>query len=116
MGLVASTEAVRNVYTVIVVNPERKRPLGISRRRWEDEVKTDLNWRGCEGMNCFRVSQDTVQWRVLVKRFQRQGASLSAEQFAVSPLCCLPVLRNLHNDSSSAKQAVKRQIQGCDRK
>lgn len=68
VGLVARAEAVRNVYTVLVVNPERKRPLGISRRRWEDEAETDLNRRGCEVMNCFRVAQYTVQWRVLVKR------------------------------------------------
>jgi hypothetical protein len=30
------------VYTVLVVKPEGKRPLGRPRRRWEDNIKMDL--------------------------------------------------------------------------
>ena len=30
----------RGVYRVMVGNPEGKRPLGRTRRRWEDNIKT----------------------------------------------------------------------------
>jgi hypothetical protein len=32
----------RDVYRVLVGKPERKRPLGRLRRRWEDNIKMDL--------------------------------------------------------------------------
>jgi hypothetical protein len=32
----------RGVCGVLVVKPEGKRPLGTPRRRWEDNIKTDL--------------------------------------------------------------------------
>jgi hypothetical protein len=41
-GHVARIGEERNVYKVLVVKPEEKRPLGRPRRRWEDGIKTDL--------------------------------------------------------------------------
>jgi hypothetical protein len=32
----------RNVYKLLVGNPEEKRPLGRPRRRWIDNIKMDL--------------------------------------------------------------------------
>jgi hypothetical protein len=32
----------RNVYRLLVGKPEGKRPLGIPRRRWIDNIKMDL--------------------------------------------------------------------------
>jgi hypothetical protein len=32
----------RGIYRVLVGKPERKRPLGRPRRRWEDNIKMDL--------------------------------------------------------------------------
>jgi hypothetical protein len=32
-------EAVRNSYKLLVGKPERKRPLGIARHRWEDKIR-----------------------------------------------------------------------------
>jgi hypothetical protein len=32
----------RGVYKVLVEKPEEKRPLGRPRRRWEDNIKTNL--------------------------------------------------------------------------
>jgi hypothetical protein len=32
----------RNAYKILVRKPEGKRPLGIPRRRWEDNIKTDI--------------------------------------------------------------------------
>jgi hypothetical protein len=40
----------RCVYRVLVTKPEGKRPLGRPRRRWEDNMKMDLQEVGCGGM------------------------------------------------------------------
>jgi len=39
----------RGVYRVLVRKSEGKRPLGRPRRRWEDNIKMDLQEVGCEG-------------------------------------------------------------------
>jgi hypothetical protein len=39
----------RSVYRVLVVRPERKRPLGRPRHRWEDNIKMDLREIGIDG-------------------------------------------------------------------
>jgi hypothetical protein len=39
----------RGVYRVLVGRPEGKRPLGRSRRRWEDNIKMDLTDIGIDG-------------------------------------------------------------------
>ena len=38
----ARMEERRGVHKVLVVNPEGKRPLERPRRRWEDNIKMDL--------------------------------------------------------------------------
>jgi hypothetical protein len=35
-------EEERGVYMVLVLKPEGKRPLGIPRRRWEDNIRIDV--------------------------------------------------------------------------
>ena len=37
----------RGVHRVLVGKPEGKRPLGRPRRRWEDNIKMDLQEVGC---------------------------------------------------------------------
>jgi hypothetical protein len=39
----------RNAYRILVGKPEGKRPLGRPRRRWVDNIKTDLEEIGCDG-------------------------------------------------------------------
>jgi len=39
----------RGVYRVLVGKPEGKRPLGRPRRRWEDNIKMELQEVGCGG-------------------------------------------------------------------
>ena len=56
----------RGVYRVLVGKPEGKRPLGSARRRWEDNIKMDLQEVGCEGMDWIDVAQDRKRWRALV--------------------------------------------------
>jgi hypothetical protein len=41
-GHVARMGEDRGVHRVLVGKPERKRPLGRPRRRWEDNIKMDL--------------------------------------------------------------------------
>jgi hypothetical protein len=41
----------RGVYRILVGRPEGKRPLGKPRRRWEDNIKTDLREIRTDGAN-----------------------------------------------------------------
>jgi hypothetical protein len=56
----------RNAYRSMVGKPEGKRPLGRSRRRWEDNIKMDLMEIGWGGMDWIDVAQDRDQLRALV--------------------------------------------------
>jgi len=49
-----------------VGKPEGKRPLGKPRRRWEDNIKMDLQDVGCGGMNCIELTQDRNRRRAIV--------------------------------------------------
>ena len=46
--------------------PEGKRPHGRPRRRWEDNIKMDLQEVGCGGMDWIELAQDKDSWRALV--------------------------------------------------
>jgi hypothetical protein len=44
----------RKVYVVMVGKPERKRPFGKPRRRWQDEIRMDrreIGWGGGGGVD-----------------------------------------------------------------
>jgi hypothetical protein len=56
----------RGVYRVLVGKPEVKRPLGRPRRRWEDNIKADLQEVGCGDMDWIELAQDRDSWRALV--------------------------------------------------
>jgi len=49
-GHVACVGEGRGVYRVLMGTPEGKRPLGRPRRRWEDNIKIDLQELGCGGV------------------------------------------------------------------
>ena len=56
----------RGVYRVLVGKPEGKRPLGRPRRRWEDNIKMDLQEVGCGGMDWIELAQDRGRcWAVV---------------------------------------------------
>ena len=65
-GHVALIGEGRGVYMVLVGTPEGKRPFGRPRRRWEDNIKMDLEEVGCGGMDWIKLAQDRDRWRVLV--------------------------------------------------
>jgi len=48
-GHVARMGEGRGVYRVLVGESEGKRTLGRHRRRWEDDIKINLQEVGCEG-------------------------------------------------------------------
>jgi hypothetical protein len=50
----------------LVGKPEGKRPLGRPRRRWEDNIKMDLQEVGCGGMDWIELAQDRDRWRALL--------------------------------------------------
>jgi hypothetical protein len=56
----------RGVYRVFMGKPEGKRPLGRPRRRWEDNIKMDLQEVGCGDMDWIEMVHDGDSWRALV--------------------------------------------------
>ena len=46
--------------------PEGKRLLGRPRRRWEDNIKMDIQEVGCGVMDWIELAQDRDRWRALV--------------------------------------------------
>jgi len=56
----------RGVYRVLMGRPEGKRPLGRPRRRWEDNIKVDLQEVGCGSMDWIELARDRDRLRTLV--------------------------------------------------
>jgi len=65
-GHVARMGEGRGVHRVLVGKPEGKRPLGRPRRRWEDNIKMDLQKVGGSCGDWMELSQDRDRWRALV--------------------------------------------------
>jgi hypothetical protein len=59
-GHVARIGERRDVYRVWVGRSEGKRPLGIRRRKWEDNIKMDLKVKRINWVNWIRLAQDRV--------------------------------------------------------
>jgi hypothetical protein len=57
---------ITGVYRVLLGKPEVKRSLGRPWRRWEDNMKMDLQEVGCGGMDWIDLAQDKDRWRALV--------------------------------------------------
>jgi len=51
---------------VLVEKPEGKRRLGRLRRRWEDNMKLDLQEVECGGMDWIELARNRGSWRALV--------------------------------------------------
>jgi hypothetical protein len=66
VGHVARMGEKRNAYRILVGKPEGKRPLGRTRRRWEDNIRMDLREIGWGDIDWIDLAQDRDQWRALV--------------------------------------------------
>jgi len=60
-GHVARMGGRKGVYRVLVGKPEGKRPLGRPRRRWEDNIKMDLQEVGCGVIEWIELAHDRVR-------------------------------------------------------
>jgi hypothetical protein len=67
-GDVARMGEERGVHRVLVGKPEGKRPLGRPRRRWEDNLKVDVEEVGGGRGGWMEFAQDRDRWRALVIR------------------------------------------------
>jgi len=65
-GHVARMGKRMGVYRAMVGKPEGKRPLGRPWRKWEVNIKMDLQEVGCGGVNWFELAQDRDRWRTIV--------------------------------------------------
>ena len=65
-GHVARMEEDRGVHRVLVEKPEGRRSLGRPRRRWEDNIKMDIQEVGGGRGDWMELAQDRDRWRALV--------------------------------------------------
>jgi hypothetical protein len=65
-GHVARMGENRDVHRVLVGKPEGKRPLGRPRRRWEDNIKVNLQEVGGGRGDWMELAQDRDRWRALM--------------------------------------------------
>jgi len=68
----------RGIPRVPVGKPEGKKPLGRSRRRWEDYIKMDLREVGCGGLDWIELAQDC---RTLVSGGNKPSGSVKCGDF-----------------------------------
>ena len=66
VGHVARTGEERGVYRVLLGKPEVRRPLGRPRRRWEDNIRMDIQEVGCGYMDWIGLVHDRDRRRTLV--------------------------------------------------
>jgi hypothetical protein len=67
-GHVARMAENRNVYKVLIRNPELRRPPGRTTSGWVDNIRTDIGeivWGWC-GLGWISLAQDRDTWRALV--------------------------------------------------
>jgi hypothetical protein len=62
-----------DVHRVLVGKPEGKRPLGRPRRRWENNIKRDLQNVGGGGGDWMERAQVRDRWRILVSTVTNFG-------------------------------------------
>ena len=56
----------RGAHVALVGRPDGNRPLGRPRRRWEDNIKTDIQKVGWKGKDWIDLAQDSDRWWTLM--------------------------------------------------
>jgi hypothetical protein len=80
-GHVARMGEKRDAYRILVGRPEGRRPLGRPTRRWEDNIKIDLQEVRWVGMDWIELTQDRDRWRAVVNAVVNLRVSLNAGNF-----------------------------------
>ena len=65
-GHVARMEEGRSAFKILTSKPTGNTPLGRARRRWEDNIKMDLEEIGINAGSWVDSAQDRYYWRALV--------------------------------------------------
>ena len=65
-GHVARMQEGRSAFKILTGKPTGKRPLGRPRRRWEDNIRMDLEQIGINAGNWVDSAQDRNYWRALL--------------------------------------------------
>ena len=65
-GHVARMEESRITFEILTGKSTEKRPLGRPRRRWEDNIRMDLEEIGTNAGNWVDSAQESNYWRALV--------------------------------------------------
>ena len=65
-GHVAKMEEGRSAFKILTDKPTGKTPLGRPRRRWEDNIRMDLQEIGINAGNWVDSAQDRNYWRALL--------------------------------------------------
>jgi hypothetical protein len=68
----------------LVGRPEGRRPLGRPRRRWEDNIKIDLQEVGWGGMDWIDMAQGRERWRAVVNAVMNLRVPQNAGNFLTS--------------------------------
>ena len=63
----------RGLYRDLVGKPEGKTTFGRLRRRWDDNIKRDLQEVGCGGLDWIELVQDRERWRALMNAVMNLG-------------------------------------------
>jgi hypothetical protein len=61
----------RGVHRVLVGKPEGKRPLGRLRRRWEANIKMEVEEVGGGRWDWMELAQERDRWRALVSTVKK---------------------------------------------
>jgi hypothetical protein len=79
----------RGVHRELVGKPEGKRPLGRPRRRWEDNIKMDLQEVGLGCGDWKESAQDRDRWRAIVGTVKNLRVPKNLGNFLTSCKDCL---------------------------
>ena len=55
--------------------------MGRPSRRWEDNIKMDIQERGCGGMDWIELVQDRDRWPAVVNEVVNLGGSIKCWEF-----------------------------------